>query len=42
MTARRSFDVAALLKRGGRPVCAAVLDVYGPDVAELFVVATRK
>jgi hypothetical protein len=39
---RSSFDMAALLRRGGEPACAAVLDVYGPDVAELFVVATRR
>jgi hypothetical protein len=37
----RSFDYAALLRADGRPVAAAVVDVYGPDVAELFVVATR-
>ncbi|KAJ9532883.1 hypothetical protein QJQ45_010982 [Haematococcus lacustris] len=26
----------------GRPVCAAVLDVFGPDAAELFVISTRE
>lgn len=39
---RSSFDAAVLLKRGSTPAAAAVLDVYGADVAELFVVATRQ
>ncbi|GFR45233.1 hypothetical protein Agub_g6631, partial [Astrephomene gubernaculifera] len=36
----RQFDYAALLTRGRRPVSAAVLDVYGGDLAELYLMAT--
>ncbi|KAG2486733.1 hypothetical protein HYH03_014659 [Edaphochlamys debaryana] len=37
----RQFDYAALLLRGRSPISAAVLDVYGTDLAELYVMATR-
>ena len=45
----RDFDFAALLKiptgsgstAGSAAACAALLDVYGEDVAELFVISTH-
>jgi hypothetical protein len=37
-----SFDAAALIRQDGLPACAAVIDVHGADVAELFVVGTRR
>ncbi|GIL74518.1 hypothetical protein Vretifemale_4514 [Volvox reticuliferus] len=41
LTDLRQFDFAALLTRGATPVSAAILDVYGADVAELCLMATR-
>lgn len=40
--ASSSFDAAALIRVDGVPACAAVLDVHGADVAELFVIGTRR
>ncbi|GLC35401.1 Apoptosis inhibitor 5 [Pleodorina starrii] len=37
----RLFDYAALLTRGPLPVSAAIVDLYGTDAAELYLVATR-
>lgn len=41
----RSFDFAVLLKApgagNGGAVAAALLDIYGSDLAELFVVSTH-
>ncbi|EFJ51276.1 hypothetical protein VOLCADRAFT_87924, partial [Volvox carteri f. nagariensis] len=37
----RQFDFAALLTEGTPAVSAAIVDVYGADAAELYLVATR-